>query len=237
MSLVLLAIATGVVAGWIRGGDLARVAGARVHGWPLLALGLGALLLVEALDPVNAAPLVACAIVGLLLVALRNAHLVGVPIIVIGMTANLSVLLLNGTMPVDPDALVAAGLVDRADVDTVEVTGARHRMDDDDRLRFLADVIPVPGFRRVVSFGDLVMLVGVADAVANQMCRRRRSRPLPPGGDAVLLSISPPIPGPPGLELDLRVVDRDEPWEPALPRPFQTRSATPAQDWGTAPSP
>ena len=136
----------------------------------------------------------------------------------------------NGTMPVDPDALVAAGMADAADRDRIEVTGARHVLEDDDHLTFLADIIPVPWAGRVVSFGDLIVLVGVADTVANQLCRRRRRRPLPAGAQAALLSIAPPIPAPPGLEL--RAADR-----PAQTRPNQTRTATPAQDWGTAPSP
>lgn len=247
MSLVLLAITLGVVAGWLRGGDLARLAGVRIHAWPLLALGLGALLLVELLDPVRPAPLAACAFVALMIVAVRNAHLVGAPIVVLGMLANLAVLLANGTMPVDPDALVAAGMVDAEDRDRVQVTGARHVLEDDDHLTFLADIVPVPGLGRVVSFGDLVVLVGVADMVANQLCRRRRRRPLPAGAQAALLSISPPIPPPPGLELDLRMAEGRPSWEvplartptwrlPAGGRP-QTRIATPAQDWGTAPSP
>ncbi len=238
MSLVLFAIAVGVVAGWLRGGDLVRLAGVRIHGWPLLALGLGALLLVELLDPVHPAPLAACAFVALVIVAVRNAHLVGAPIVVLGMLANLAVLLANGTMPVDPDALVAAGMVDAADRDRVEVTGARHVLEDDDRLTFLADIVPVPWVGRVVSFGDLIVLVGVADMVANQLCRRRRRRPLPAGAQAALLSIAPPIPAPPGLELDLRALEaRPAQTRPAQTRPAQTRIATPAQDWGTAPRP
>jgi hypothetical protein len=237
MSLVLLAIAVGVVAGWLRGGDLVRLAGVRIHGWPLLALGLGALLLVELLDPVHPTPLAACAFVALVIVAVRNAHLVGAPIVVLGMLANLAVLLANGTMPVDPDALVAAGMVDPADRDRVEVTGARHVLEDDDHLTFLADLVPVPWVGRVVSFGDLIVLVGVADMVANQLCRRRRRRPLPAGAQAALLSIAPPIPAPPGLELDLRDADTRARTRPAQTSPAQTRIATPAQDWGTAPSP
>jgi hypothetical protein len=232
MSLVLLAIAVGVVAGWLRGGDLVRLAGVRIHGWPLLALGLGALLLVELLDPVHPTPLAVCAFVALVIVAVRNAHLVGAPIVVLGMLANLAVLIANGTMPVDPDALVAAGMVDAADRDRVEVTGARHVLEEDDHLTFLADIIPVPWVGRVVSFGDLIVLVGVADMVANQLCRRRRRRPLPAGAQAALLSIAPPIPAPRGLELDLRAAE-----PPRQTRPGQTRIATPAQDWGTAPSP
>jgi hypothetical protein len=261
MSLVLLAVAAGVLAGWIRGGDLSRVAGTRIHGWPLLLLGLGALLLVDALDPARPAALVACAIGALVVVAVRNAHLVGFPVIVLGLLTNLTVLLLNGTMPVDPDALVAAGIVEADALDRAQVTGARHLLRPDDRATFLADIVPVPIVRQVVSFGDLIVLVGVADAVANQLCRRRRRRPLPAGAEAALLSIGPPVPPPDGLGIDLRATRDAAHWEPPLPLarppavirprvdpaaeipaaqtgdPAQTSTATPAQDWGTAPSP
>lgn len=224
MRLVLIAVLIGVIAGWLRGGDLLRIATVRVRGWPLLVLAVGALLLVEWFDPDQPAPLVACAVAALVVVAVRNAHLVGVPIVVLGMLANLAVLVVNGGMPVDADALVSVGLAERDELASISLAGARHVATPDDHLRFLGDIVPVRGFREVVSFGDLVVLVGVADVVSNLMCRRRRARPLPRNAEPALLSIAPPIPAPDGLAVDLR---------PAA----QTSTANPAQHWGTAPSP
>jgi hypothetical protein len=185
MSLTLLAIACGLLVGWGCGGTVGVVRDIPLVSWPLLALGLAARAAPEVAEvptPVAWNALAALALAGF---CLRNLKLIGLGVIGVGITLNLSVTLANGGMPVEPDALATAGITAGAvSPSELELAGGRHVASADDRIRWLGDRIPVPAFGVVVSFGDLVVLVGLADLTANLLLARRQrlvvSGPAPP---------------------------------------------------------
>ena len=176
MIITVAALAIGLVIGLARGGRVRNLARRHLQ-WPAVgAVGVVGLLAtrwggMETPELLLATSLLLCASC-----ALRNAHLVGLGVVAVGLVANLAPLLVNGWVPVDPDALVHAGLVDRDDLARVELDGARHVADDDTALSFLGERIPVPELGLVLSFGDLLVAVGLADAVYVATRRRR------PGG-------------------------------------------------------
>ncbi len=181
--------------------------------WPLLPAGLAAQVGAGRLDDAAALATLLVGYACLLGFAAANLHLTGTGVIAVGLACNVVPLALNGGMPVRASALVDAGIIDAVDVDTVELRGSRHVADDDDILAGLGDVVPVPVADRVVSFGDLVLVVGVGDAVAQLTRRRRRSRSTD----------------------DARGSDHAPGTPPARAASWSSSSARPAQDWGEAP--
>lgn len=180
-----LSLIAGVVIGIARRGRLAAVARTRVRHLELLVVALAASLIVDLFDVGGAGAIALVGLVGGLAFAIVNVHLVGMAVVGIGVSSNLLVVALNGGMPVRPEALVEAEMVTVDELDRVSLTGARVLADDDTVLGGLGDTFPVRWTGQVVSIGDLIMLVGVTDVVANLFLQRRRRR-LPAGGDAAL---------------------------------------------------
>lgn len=180
MLLPALAIAVGLVAGVARRSRHRHLATPRLRALPVLAAGVAAQL---ASGVVAGTALVLVSYVLLLAFAVRNLHLVGMPVVLVGLALNALVIGANGGMPVRAGALEAAGVIEPGEADgvaAVDLGTKRHLEGDGDRLRFLGDIVPVPPLDRVVSFGDLVLYVGLADVVAHVVRRRRR-----PGTDQV----------------------------------------------------
>jgi Family of unknown function (DUF5317) len=180
MTFTVGALLVGAVVGFLTGGRLRNVAGHRlVAGWLLV---LGVILHTAAgrldLGPVGIVSLLAgygC----LLAFAARNHTLVGIGIVALGLAANALVIAVNGGMPVRTSAVVAAHVTDRPGLATLNYGRLHHRERSGDRLRQLADIIPVPRAREVLSFSDLILAVGVADLVAHLLHPRHRRRPRP----------------------------------------------------------
>lgn len=181
---IAVAVIIGLVVGTLRRGKLTALARTRVRHPELLVIALVAGGITEVADPGGAGAITLGALFSGLGFALFNLHMVGMPIVAIGVVANLVPLAANGAMPVRPEALVEAEMVAAADLDRVEVTGARELVDDHTLVAFLGDTLPVRWTGQVLSIGDLIMLVGLADVVTNLMLRRpRRERapaPVPP---------------------------------------------------------
>ena len=72
-------------------------------------------------------------------------------------------------MPFREEAIIRSGLADEDEIDDFEFNSKWHLETEDDQLTFLGDIIPVPGAREVLSFGDLIMAVGVADVIVHLM--------------------------------------------------------------------
>jgi hypothetical protein len=177
VTLVVVAVVAGVVAGRaLRPLRYRHLASPRPR-WVAVALaGIVVATLAEQLDGDAATR---CAVAGqALLVAgvVANLHLVGAGVLAIGLGCNLVSMAVDGGVPVRPAALVEAGVVTRAELDGVSLAGPRHLETDDDVLGVLGDAIPlsVPG--TVVSFGDLIALVGIADVAAHAARPRRTAR-------------------------------------------------------------
>ncbi len=169
MALTVLALVVGGLIGLCTGGRPRYIAQHHVQAWWLLLLGVVLQLAAARVDlgspGVNNAAVLA-GYVCLLMFAAMNRSLVGMGIVVVGLAANALVIGINGGMPVRP-AAVAAAHVDYGRLHHAEGPG--------DRLSWLGDVIPARRLHLVLSFGDLILAVGVADVVAHLLHRRGRA--------------------------------------------------------------
>jgi hypothetical protein len=100
--------------------------------------------------------LAAGALAVLVAACLANLHLPGAGVVAVGLAANLLPLLLVGATPVDPRALEVVGSSPADLAPTQMIAG------ESDSLALLASQIPVPLVNAVVSFGDLIVVVGLA---------------------------------------------------------------------------
>lgn len=166
MSLVVVALAAGVLVGLLLGGGFRDLAGVRLGGLGLLAGGAvgefagsrwGA-------GAVGTALLIGGYVL-LIAFAVRNAGTAGMVLVAVGLLANLTVIAVNGGMPVRG---LPAGTS----------FGPRHHGErPGDRLTGLADVVAVGPLGETVSAGDLVLSLGVATVVVVLMQPRRRLTP------------------------------------------------------------
>jgi len=149
-------LASGVVLGVVVGLAIGRswrpLAAVKINWLPLLIAGLGARAIASVAMPI-AYPLYLFALAGTAVGAAANFRLTGAALVAIGGALNLSVVLLNHGMPVDPGALSAAAAAMPTDALHVAVT-------DTTVLAGLADVIPVPIARAVYSVGDFFIALG-----------------------------------------------------------------------------
>jgi hypothetical protein len=175
--LLVVAVLGGLVAGRLRAPAGARALRLRVRRLPLLVGGAFGTALAQVLDGGLATLALAGALAVLLAFVAANAHVTGVLVLGCGLLANLAAVVLNNGMPVRGEALVVAGVVEAAELPTTSFEGARHLETASDRLAVLGDVLPVPLTNEVLSFGDLIVLAGAADAVRELSRRRRRSWP------------------------------------------------------------
>ncbi|MDY7099612.1 MAG: DUF5317 family protein [Actinomycetota bacterium] len=185
--LPLAAVAVGLVIGLARRGRLRAIAGTSLR---LPALLVGGVVLQAAATifelPAGLVFIIA-AHVALISFCAANWRLAGLTVVSIGLSANLVAIVLNGGMPVRGDALVDAGLATAEEIDAgVTLRGERHVENDRDRLVFLGDIVPLRPTRQVLSFGDLIVLVGLAD-VAMNLTLRRRDETRPSAGDVMRL--------------------------------------------------
>jgi hypothetical protein len=101
--------------------------------------------------------------------AARNLVLRGMGIVFIGIACNALVITLNQGMPVKIPA-------EWSHKSWAQATVKHHPQQPDDQLRFLSDIIVLKApFESAISFGDLILVVGLCD-VAYHASRRRRSR-------------------------------------------------------------
>ncbi len=161
-TLAVLVLAVGIA--YARGGRLARLAHAPLHASWLLVAGLA---LQVGVDVAAARGLLGTATTAgwLLLLAsqmlvvawiIANRHLPGTVLIAAGLALNAIVIAANGAMPVAPEALAALGAEPGA-----TPTGKHTLLTDETRLPWLADILPLPALRVVISVGDLVLAAGL----------------------------------------------------------------------------
>lgn len=177
MVLLVVAVLGGLVAGRLRAPAGARALRLQLRRLPLLAVGAFGTALAQVLDGGLATLALAGALAVLLAFVAANAHVTGVLVVGCGLLLNLVAVVLNNGMPVRGEALVVAGVVEEDELPTTTFSGPRHLETGSDRLAVLGDVLPVPVTREVLSFGDLIVLAGAADAVRELSRRRRRSWP------------------------------------------------------------
>ncbi len=144
-------LVAGVLAGLAVGGDIRRLASIQLRLWPLLVAAV-VLRAIAATTVARPLPYLA-SFVTVVLVAAANTHLPGIPLVAIGAILNTAVIALNGGMPVDPAAALAANFSGWGD-------GLHVRLGVETRLAFFVDIIPVSIIRGVYSPGDLLIAAG-----------------------------------------------------------------------------
>jgi hypothetical protein len=174
MIFTVLAIVAGTAAGLLTGGRHRHVTSHPMRAWWLLVVGFAVQTGVArfGLGAVSTVVLV----VGygsLLAFAAANRTLVGIGIVAVGLAANALVIGINGGMPVRPAAVVAAHITGQQGLAHVDYGRLHHRERPGDHLSWLGDTVPVSPLHEVLSFGDLILAVGVADVIAHLLHPRR----------------------------------------------------------------
>lgn len=104
-------------------------------------------------------------IAGTALVSAANFRLPGMALIAIGSTANLIVVMANGGMPVDLEAVASAGGTMPSDALHIPLT-------ENAEFVILADIVAVGLVRGVYSAGDLLVAVGAFLLTFTTLARR-----------------------------------------------------------------
>jgi hypothetical protein len=215
MLLTTAAVAAGLVLGLVRGGRLSAVLRAPLRWWLLVPVGVGLQVGAERIPGGAQVGMELAGLVVLVAWAARNAlHLPGAAIVGLGLGLNLAVVVANGHVPVRWEAMEAVG--EATPEQRVPDEGLYRLETDRTRLAVLGDIVPVPVFDEVVSFGDLIMLAGVVTLTANLLLVPRR-----PGISPEELFLDDPI-GP-------EVVHEHEPLDLRQPLPDWTEHPTPSR--------
>lgn len=183
MRLAVVALVGGLILGVARGGRLANLPAGHLR-WPSLSLVAVVLYLAPSLLDASASAavvLVLFSYLALLAFALGNLRLAGMAIVALGLAANAAVITANEGMPVDPQAVVAAGIADPEETIMIELGTARRWQEADDRLSPLGDMVPIAILGEVVSFGDLILAAGMANVAFRLLSPRAASRRTPAG--------------------------------------------------------
>lgn len=177
MTVVVIAVGLGGIAGVLSGGRLANVAGAKLRSlWLLVAGALGqAVVTGSGMRGVTGLAVVIGSYLALAAFATRNLHLPGMGVVVVGVVLNLAPIALNAGMPVESHAIVRARIASFDEVPSLEFGAKRHLAAPGDHLRALDDTIPDWVTHEVLSIGDLVLSAGVA-AVVVSLLRTGRGR-------------------------------------------------------------
>lgn len=197
MTFPIVAVLIGFAIAIASGGRLRYLEDRPFRLWALIPLGVVGQALADVVPERDALALLVASYVVLLGFAVANVRVAGMVLIAAGILLNMTVVAMNGGMPVRPDAVVAAGVAERSGLHALDLGAKRQLERPGDRLRFLGDIIPVPPTRSVVSLGDLSMAAGVAVVIVGLL--------RPPGGrsgrrraaDAPGLSEASPPSGPP----------------------------------------
>jgi hypothetical protein len=179
MKLMVICMTVILVTGYLLGGRLRNVANLEIT-WPWLALVGLALQFVT--GPGSTVPLVCLYLSFALLIVftIKNIRVFGFAVILVGVLCNLLVIGTNGGMPVSKAALRGSDQ-GRFLGDLENNPYPKHHLaTDDDLLRSLGDVIPVPKpVAQAISIGDIFTYGGVGMVIVGAMRggpARRRER-------------------------------------------------------------
>ncbi len=189
--LVLLAIAWGLVVGWILGGRVRGLEQVRLRGESLFVILLVASVLIPRMamrwldqqwhEPLRYAW--AAVMVVLVVLAVLNWRHHGAVLMGGGLLLNIVVIMLNSGMPVDSSAVRV--LSRTAELPDGVSDAFHHVASPDTLLALLGDVVPVPGpsaVRAVASLGDVLLLAGLALIVLQGMLQGRQWTSAAPDG-------------------------------------------------------
>lgn len=183
---IVIALVLAAVLARARGGSFSRLADTRFRWTILLFEGL---LVQAAFDIWNPPGLTRSGALAVLIVSnfavatfiALNARMPGLLLAGLGLLLNVVVITANQAMPVSATASRTAGL----DPPPQSSTELKHeRLDSETSLPWLADVIPVPGLKEILSVGDLFLALGIGRLVYVRMSPNRRTRRSPATRDA-----------------------------------------------------
>jgi hypothetical protein len=174
-----IAIVVAILVVPLTGGQFARLGDIRLHRVWLLFAGLGLQILLEFVDLPRARyddlglALLLLSYVFIIGFGLSNLLLTGMGVITVGIAMNAFVIALNQGMPYRyPEG------------EKVETTVKHRPEQSDDILPVLGDTIVLGDpVNAAISFGDLVIAVGLVDLTYRASRRPRRSRRAPDAGD------------------------------------------------------
>jgi hypothetical protein len=193
MRFILATILLAFVLGLVAGGRPSGLSSLKVRWTPAALVGL---LLQLAPVPGRVWPLVLLFVSFALLTAFAIVNLrVRVPgfvLITVGILMNFTVIAVNHGMPVSRDALVASHQEETLPVLERHAGAKHHLAGPDDRLMFLADVIPLPPLEQVVSLGDVFAYTGVVWLVVTGMRRREPATASEPATSGEAPAADPP---------------------------------------------
>jgi hypothetical protein len=172
MKLIAATLVIAIALGYLAGGRLSHLANLDVRWAPLALVGL----ILQMINPPGGWPLVLllASFVLLSTFAIKNARILGFPIILLGVSLNFLVIGLNAGMPVSAHALEASGQQDTIDGLTNDADSyVKHHLAGDETLLFLGDVIPLaPPISQAISLGDIFTYGGVGVVIVAGMRRR-----------------------------------------------------------------
>jgi hypothetical protein len=184
-----IAVVVALVIPLVTRGSYARLSAVRWHFGLILFAGLAIQIALEYVTiprehwhDLGFGLLVASYVLILAFVA-RNLVVRGMGIVFIGIACNALVITLNQGMPFKVPA-------DWQGKSWVEATVKHHPQQSDDKLKFLSDIIVLKKpFDSVLSFGDLILVVGLCDVAynASRKPKRRGSRSPRPSGPSITL--------------------------------------------------
>ena len=106
-----------------------------------------------------------------------NRRLPGMWLAASGLLLNVLVIGVNGAMPVSAEAAERAGFSDGANLGESADFGIKHEpLGPETALPWIADVIPIPGLKLLLSAGDVVLAAGIGWLVYRQTRRRPKHR-------------------------------------------------------------
>ena len=175
--ILILAVIIGLIAGVIRRGDFPTILNTQIYHPEFLVSSAICAFFVSVTDIDSDGVIAFVALVGAFAFTIMNLHLVGMVILSIGLALNLFVFILNFETPVRPNALVEAQIVTAEELERgVTISGHVEAADGDSVLDFLGDTFPIRWSEQVVSIGDLIFLVGLANVTGNLMLGNQRRR-------------------------------------------------------------
>jgi hypothetical protein len=177
--LSVFAFGLGCLIGRLRGGRWSGVTSARLNGSGWLVLGISTILVLSFIGPAVPLAWVLIGALGFVVFGIKNLQITGMIVLLVGLSMNLAPVVANGAAPVSELALVSVGDVNDSGAPVIE--GIRESSETATAFSAFGDVIPVPLFNVVVSLGDLVMLVALAD-IAMNLFLRHRTRTIDSGG-------------------------------------------------------
>ncbi|MGH9041166.1 MAG: DUF5317 family protein [Acidimicrobiia bacterium] len=164
MSFLVVTLAVALGLALLTGGSLARVLETRLRTLWALFLALAVQMALDLLwsGPGNGISRLLLGVSYALLIwfCLANVTVKGMAVVAFGIALNALVIIVNGGMPIRTDPGFA---------ETVK----HHAERPSDSLTFLGDIIVLGPLNQALSFGDLILLVGLVDVLVH------RSRPVP----------------------------------------------------------